>query len=44
MKKNDTLNGKALQPKKSTIDFLLRYSKGLAIVQTQNLSVAILKN
>lgn len=44
MKKNDTLNGKALKPKKTTIDFLLRYSKSLAVLQTQSLSVAMLKN
>lgn len=44
MKKNDTLNGKTLQPQKTTIDFLLRFSKSVAVIQTRNLSVAMLKN
>lgn len=44
MKKNDTLNAKGILPKKSTVDFLLKFSKSIAIIPTREMSVAMLKN
>ncbi len=36
MKKIDTLNEKLLKPKKQTIDFLLSYSKSIAVLKSKN--------
>ena len=35
MKKNDTLNENLLKPKRQTIDFLLSYSKSIAVLKTK---------
>lgn len=44
MKKNDTLNEKLLKPKKQTVDFLLRFSKSIAVLKTPYKSEVIAKN
>ena len=44
MKKNDTLNEKLLKPKKQTIDFLLSYSKNLAVLKTKSKNLTVSKN
>lgn len=45
MKKNDTLTIKKLNPKQTTIDFLLNFSKSLEIIKTNDVkSIKIIKN
>lgn len=44
MKKNDTLNGKFLIPKKHTIDFLLSYSRSIQVLKTKSKIQTVTKN
>ena len=44
MKKIDTLKRKQRQPKKETVDFLLRFSKNLENVKGKNRNFLISKN
>ena len=44
MKKNDILARKALLPKKSTIDFLLNYSKNIETIKTSKRQFIVSKN
>ena len=44
MKKIDTLNEKQLKPKKQTIDFLLNYSKNIAVLKTKSKNQIVPKN
>ena len=44
MKNNNSLLTKVLKPKKQTIDFLLKFSKSIAVVETTNKSFVIIQN
>ena len=44
MKKNDTLNERLLKPKKQTVEFLLSYSKSVAVVKSKNKNHVVVKN
>lgn len=44
MKKLDTLKAKKLKPKKSTVAFLLKFSKSIEIVRTPEETFIISKN
>ena len=44
MKKIDTLNEKLLKPKKQAIDFLLNYSKNIAVLKTKSKNQIVSKN
>lgn len=44
MKKNDTLNEKLLKPKKQIIDFLLSYSRSIAVLKTKSKNQIVSKN
>lgn len=44
MKKIDTLNEKLLTPKKQTIDFLLSYSKSIAVLKSKTKNQIVSKN
>lgn len=44
MKKIDTLNAKKLKPKKSTVNFLLNFSKSLEVIRTKAEVYRITKN
>lgn len=44
MKKIDTLNEKLLKPKKQTIDFILSYSKSIAVLKSKTKNQIVSKN
>jgi len=44
MKKIYTLNEKLLKPKKQTIDFLLSYSKSIAVLKSKTKNQIVSKN
>lgn len=44
MKKNNILSVKVLKPKKQTIDFLLKFSQSLAVVETAGKNFLVSKN
>lgn len=44
MKKNYPLKNSILMPKKSTIDFLLNFSKSIAVIKTNHQKFIISKN
>ncbi|WP_262483854.1 hypothetical protein [Chryseobacterium sp. Leaf180] len=44
MKNNDSLKMKSLKPKKETIDFLLRYSKNIEVVEIKKVRHVLSKN
>lgn len=44
MKNIDTLNEKLLKPKKETVEFLLSYSKSIAVLRTKSKNLIISKN
>ncbi|WP_262493280.1 hypothetical protein [Kaistella palustris] len=44
MKKNDTLNQNLLKPKRQTVDFLLSYSRSIAVLKTSGKSQTVSKN
>jgi len=44
MKKNYPLKNPILMPKKSTIDFLLNFSKSIAVLQANNKKFIVSKN
>ncbi|WP_374363183.1 hypothetical protein [Cloacibacterium sp.] len=44
MKKNYTLKVPILKPKKSTIDFLLNFSKSVAVINANNMKYLVSKN
>ena len=44
MKKNYNLKNSVLTPKKATIDFLLSFSKSMAVIRTKNKSFVVSKN
>lgn len=44
MKKNYSFEKQILRPKKSTIDFLLNFSKSMSIVRIKNIEFVITKN
>ena len=44
MKKIDTLNEKLLKPKKQAIDFLLSYSKSIAVLKSKTKNQIVSKN
>jgi len=44
MKKNYNLKNSVLTPKKDTIDFLLSFSKSMAVIRTKNKSFIVSKN
>jgi len=44
MKKNNILSVKVLKPKKQTIDFLLKFSQSLAVIETAGKNFLVSKN
>ena len=44
MKKNNTLPVKTLEPKKKTIDFLLKFSKSIAVIGNADKKYLVSKN
>lgn len=44
MKKLDTLNKNLLQPRKATVEFLLKYSKNIATVSLKQRLLLVSKN
>lgn len=44
MKKNYNLNTTVLTPKKATVDFLLSFSKSIAVIRTKKQSFVVSKN
>ena len=44
MKKNYNLKNTVLTPKKSTVDFLLSFSKSITVMRTKNKSFVVSKN
>lgn len=44
MKKNDTIAVNVLIPKKQTIDFLLKFSKCIAVIEVGNRDHVVFKN
>ncbi|MGC4128809.1 MAG: hypothetical protein QM564_04455 [Bergeyella sp.] len=44
MKNNNTLSVKILKPKKQTVDFLLKFSKSIAVIGNEQKKYVISKN
>lgn len=44
MKKNYSVKTSTLNPKKTTVDFLLNFSKSIAVITTKNKKYIISKN
>ncbi|MCX3296011.1 hypothetical protein [Chryseobacterium salipaludis] len=44
MKKNDTLNVPLVKPRKSTVDFLLSFSKSIEVLKNSSVQKTVSKN